>query len=247
MDSGSIFPSPTATSVPTRLRTIWWRKESAFALMTMCRPRTVTVSSRRVRTVLAGSFGARQNDAKSCSPISSSAARRMASTSSGPGRCQANRAVNGSRTEAVSIRYRYSRPVALRLASNVEGALLARTTTTSGPSIPLTARWIRDGSTARVAAKDATCPSACTPASVRPATESDGRSRRMRSRASSRTPSTVRTPGCLAHPRKSVPSYASISLMTRGFAAAYSSSGRSSMRAIGAPSPFRCPSFSTRV
>src|SRR5262249_53343671 len=62
----------------------------------------------------------------------------------------------------------------------------------------------------------ATWPEACTPASVRPATVSGARSRRSAiASARSSSPWTVRSPGCAAHPRKSVPSY-SISSRTTG-------------------------------
>ena len=76
-------------------------------------PAVLTTSRRRTRRVLAGSLGARQNDAKSWSPASERAAVRIGPTFSGPGRCQTNRAVNASGRLAVSMRYTYSRPVAL--------------------------------------------------------------------------------------------------------------------------------------
>src|SRR5215469_11332766 len=55
----------------------------------------------------------------------------------------------------------------------------------------------------------ATCPRACTPASVRPATVSAGDSGRRSTRASapSRVSCTVRWPGWRAHPEKPEPSY----------------------------------------
>ena len=52
----------------------------------------------------------------------------------------------------------------------------------------------------------ATCPVACTPASVRPATVSATGARTVRPKASVSTPATVRRPGCGAQPEKSVPS-----------------------------------------
>src|SRR5205823_3382730 len=64
------------------------------------------------------------------------------------------------------------------------------------------------------AGNETTWPSACTPASVRPATERSGAAPRSLPSASRITPSTVRIPGCLAQPWKSVPSYARRSLTT---------------------------------
>ena len=153
----------------------------------------------------------RQNDAKSCSPMSVRAASRIRDTASAPGRCQTNRASNGSGHGPVSIRYRYSRAVAENRASNPSGARRTSSATTSGASMPLIERWRRSRSTSSSATNDATCPRACTPASVRPATDSFGASPRTRARASDRTPSTVRCPEFLAHPRNPDPSYESVS------------------------------------
>ena len=58
----------------------------------------------------------------------------------------------------------------------------------------------------------ATCPSACTPVSVRPATASSSQPGKTPSSAARSEPSTVRSPGCAAQPRKPVPSYSSVSL-----------------------------------
>ena len=137
------------------------------------------------------------------------AASRIGATASAPGRCQTNRASNGSGHGPVSIRYRYSRAVAENRASNPSGARRTSSATTSGASIPLIDRWRRSRSTSSPRTNDATCPRACTPASVRPATESFGASPRTRASASDRTPSTVRCPEFRAHPRNDVPSYAS--------------------------------------
>ena len=57
----------------------------------------------------------------------------------------------------------------------------------------------------------ATCPVACTPVSVRPATARSSQLGKTASRASRTTPSTVRRPGCRAQPRNPVPSYSSVS------------------------------------
>jgi hypothetical protein len=154
--------------------------------------------------------GRRQNDAKSCSPTRCAAAERIRGTDNGPARCHTHRAENGSATDPVSIRYRYSRAVAENRASNPSGATRASTTATSGPSIESNRRRNRTKSSTS-ASNETTCPRACTSASVRPATESLGMSPRTRCSASSSTPATVRCPGCRAHPRNEVPSYASVS------------------------------------
>src|SRR5690348_188300 len=61
--------------------------------------------------------------------------------------------------------------------------------------------------TPRGRSNEATCPAACTPASVRPATVSPTGTRSTVASAASRSPCTVRRPGCLAHPDSAVPSY----------------------------------------
>ncbi len=112
--------------------------------------------------------------------------------------------MNGLGTSAVRIRYRYTRARALRRASNPAGATLALRTTTSGASIPFSPRWMRSGSSS--ATKDTTCPSAWTPASVRPATASRGAVLSIVARDSANTPWTVLRPGCRAQPRNREPS-----------------------------------------
>src|SRR3989441_1814290 len=209
MASGAILPSPTATSVPARLRTIWWRNALASARTSTRSPRAVTARRSRFRVGPEGGCGERQKGAKSCSPTRCRAASPIVATGRRAGRCDSNRAVNGSGAGEVSMRYTYSRRVALRRASNPAGARRASRTTTSGASTPFSIRWTRAGSRSSGPANDATWPEACTPASVRPATDKRGRLPSIRASASSITPCTVRTRGCRAHPRKSVPSYAS--------------------------------------
>src|SRR3954464_14387124 len=63
--------------------------------------------------------------------------------------------------------------------------------------------------------KLATCPSACTPASVRPDPWTTVSSRVTRAIASDNVPCTVCKPGWICHPAKSVPSYASVNLKLR--------------------------------
>ena len=201
-------PSPTATSVPTRVRTIWCRNAFARAEISTRSP-TRAIESRWSRRTVPPDCGLRQNDAKSCSPSSARAAARIGANAIAPGRCQTNRASNGSGHGPVAIRYRYSRAVAENRASKPSAARRTSHATTSGASIPLTDRWRRSSSTSSSTTNDATCPRACTPASVRPATESFGARPKTRRRASDRAPSTVRCPEFRAHPRNPDPSYAS--------------------------------------
>lgn len=84
IESGSTFPFPTATNVPTRLRTIWCRKELAAALISTRPLDELTARRRSSRTVLAWGSGDRQKDAKSCSPSSSLAAARIRERESRP-------------------------------------------------------------------------------------------------------------------------------------------------------------------
>src|SRR5688572_26716032 len=65
----------------------------------------------------------------------------------------------------------------------------------------------------------ATCPRACTPRSVRPATLSATSRRRMVASASSSTPCTVRAPGWRAQPANPEPSYSSSSRAVRALPA----------------------------
>ena len=205
---GSSRPSPTATSVPTSARTIWCRNAFARAVISIRSP-SRAIDNRSSRRTVPPDCGRRQNDAKSCSPSSARAASRIGDTASAPGRCQTNRPSNGSGHAPVSIRYRYSRAVAENLALNPSGARRTSPATTSGASMLLIDRWSFSRSTSSRTTNDATCPRACTPASVRPATESFGASPKTRARASDRTPSTVRCPEFRAHPRNPDPSYAS--------------------------------------
>ena len=144
--SGSSRPSPTATSVPTRLRTICCRNAFARAVISTRSPRRATASRSRRRTVEAPRCGRRQNDAKSCSPTSVRAAARIARRTSSPGRCQTNRASNGSGQSPSSIRYGTRGRVAENRASKPSGAHRASVTTTSGPSVAFTGRCSRSRS-----------------------------------------------------------------------------------------------------
>lgn len=123
-----------------------------------------------------------QNAAKSRTPRSGCTAASIAATSSGRRfhRTQARR--SGSRCAASSAtRYVYARCRAEKRASNPAGAGAARWTTTSLGSTPPSRatsaspgeRSERPGNAShwsRVRSTCATCPRACTPASVRPAT-----------------------------------------------------------------------------
>src|SRR5215470_1473695 len=97
-------------------------------------------------------------------------------------------------------------------ASKPGGAGQTRCTRTSGGSNRASRRTAVSLPTAQRAAgtsQCATCPRACTPASVRPATVSAGDSGRRSTRTSapSRVSWTVRWPGWRAHPEKPEPSY----------------------------------------
>ena len=92
--------------------------------------------------------------------------------------------------------------VASRRASKPSGASSELTTATSTGRRPFS-RWAGIG----VPGWLATCPRACTPASVRPATVSVTGSRAMVAMAASSVSCTVRRPGWVAQPAKSVPSY----------------------------------------
>ena len=79
-------------------------------------------------------------------------------------------------------------------------------TRTSAGSIRASRRTSHAGSRSSGRSADATCPVACTPASVRPATVSMTGPRSTAVSAPIRTPATVRRPGWTAQPEKSVPS-----------------------------------------
>ena len=89
--------------------------------------------------------------------------------------------------------------------------LPAATTATSAGSSVFSALASRSGGGPPSASRLATCPVACTPASVRPATARPSQRGSTASRASRRAPSTVRSPGCRAHPLNPAPSYSSVS------------------------------------
>ena len=83
---GSSLPSPTRTRVPTRVRTIWWRKALARKPNVTTAPSRTTDTRCRSRTVDRPDPGCRQNEAKSCTPTTSRAAARIRTTDSSPGR-----------------------------------------------------------------------------------------------------------------------------------------------------------------
>ena len=96
----------------------------------------------------------------------------------------------------VGVRADHTRDARARVRRRGSVPRVARTR----PSRARRACWSSSRSTC------ATCPVAWTPASVRPATTSRGSPPRIRARASSRVPCTVRSPGWRAQPRKFVPS-----------------------------------------
>ena len=128
-------------------------------------------------------------------------------------------------------------------------------TTTSGPSMPLTATELPASTSASAdrAAHDL-APRVHAGVGAPRARERDS-SRAAPARAPSRSsPATVRCSGCAAKPRNPVPSYATTSFRARGSLAVGSSQlgerklgHTSSMRAIGALSPGRGPSFRMRM
>jgi hypothetical protein len=68
----------------------------------------------------------------------------------------------------------------------------------------------RNGSQSRARSACATCPVACTPASVRPAAATDGTSRSSTASAASSAPCTDGWSACRCHPAKGAPSYSTI-------------------------------------
>ena len=209
IESAGRRPSPTATSVPTRLRTIWCRKALASARISTPPPSAATVSRRRFRTVGAGGAGSRQNEVKSCSPT-----RRCSGESHRADRERAGTLPHVAGGERIR-HLRGVDPVAVLATRCAEPGVEAR----RGPADPVHGDLRAEHPVQRPlhpvqveiprsASNDATCPSACTPASVRPATDSFGSSPSSFPSASVSTPSTVRTcrSRCRAHPRNSVPS-----------------------------------------
>ena len=186
------------------------------------RCRSASRSQRRsssVRMVVAPSRF-RQNAAKSCSPSRCCAGgvHRVEVERPRPGRAR-GRGPAGPRAAAGRRPGRRSgaRPRRTARRSRPEPRVM-RWMRTSGPSTPLSRRRTASsgGSSLRPARPSrrssarstwATCPRACTPASVRPATVSAApRVRSTVSSACSRSPCTVRSPDCRAHPWKPVPS-----------------------------------------
>src|SRR5690242_2495830 len=82
----------------------------------------------------------------------------------------------------------------------------------SGGSTPFRAPDSGPASVSPGSWKLATWPKACTPASVRPATETEGDVPLTCSIAATSVPSTVRNPGWAAQPANPAPSYSSVSL-----------------------------------
>ena len=92
------FPCPTSTSVPTIARTICWQNEVAsISKRSSPSPRSSHPAEWTVRTRLR-SGTLRQNEAKSCSPMNGSQAKRIPARSSGAAMCQVVAARNGSAT-----------------------------------------------------------------------------------------------------------------------------------------------------
>ena len=92
------LPDPTSTKVPTIERTIWWQKDDA-SISKRRRPSPPSIHRASVTTLTVeafGSVGRRQNDAKSCSPMSASAASLIDDTSRWPDTCHDVDDENGS-------------------------------------------------------------------------------------------------------------------------------------------------------
>ena len=104
------------------------------------------------------------------------------------------------------MRYAYRLPAASRRASNAGGASRAASTRTSGGNVALSARRTDAASSALVVVSDATCRSACTPASVRLAPTTFAPSPRIVRAAVVMTPWTVATSGWICQPAYVVPS-----------------------------------------
>src|SRR5262249_3687030 len=100
-------------------------------------------------------------------------------------------------------------------ASKPAGASVTDRTARSAGRRPRSARRIRVGSRSLAVSTLTTCPVACTPASVLPATLMTGGPPRIRSSAAPSSPSTVRSPGWAAQPAKRVPSYSTSSRRVR--------------------------------
>ena len=86
------LPVPTSTSVPTMLRTIWWQKALASIQKWRTSPPSPPSSQQASvtrRTSDTDGSGRRQNEAKSCSPMSGSAPSRSRSRSSPSSTCHA--------------------------------------------------------------------------------------------------------------------------------------------------------------
>ena len=80
--AASRFPRPTSTSVPARRRTIFQRKCEAVIRKWISCPTSATSLFSTTTSVDSWPSGFSQNDAKSCRPSKSFAARRIAAKSS---------------------------------------------------------------------------------------------------------------------------------------------------------------------
>ncbi len=203
-------PLPTSSSVPTRLRTMWRRKPVPSKSMATSPPSSPRISTREsVRTLLrtaeptaakarevvgadqgAARLAHRREVERRAHPERRALAQRRARRC--PSRVGTRRAWSARRAA------RETRRAPVRARAPRRRAAAAR-------SARAGARRARDGSSSITLA---TCPSACTPASVRPAPVTVAASPVMRSSAASRIPCTVRAgPGWTCQPSKSVPSY----------------------------------------
>ena len=166
---------------------------------------------------------------KSCKPTAYPIALFISSLSSLQRTGRTNFRIRGSYRDALSAtRYTYTRSEAENRASKPSGAGDIFLTAISGGSIPCRRYESASHGVYRLGSRCPaarprisssisqwhTCPDACTPASVRPATIRPIPGCPALSRwstvltAVSSSPCTVRWPRCFAHPWKSVPSYA---------------------------------------
>lgn len=204
----SLLPVPTSIRAPTIRRTMCGRK--AFASMSnnavpsaLCIRATVTTRSVRVRLASAGCV----NAAKSCLPTRSSAASAIISRSRLDVTCETMLRISAGRCPPNWIVYRYQRLIACRRGSNRKGTSAAERRLISRGRRALVPRKNVSIACALAVTNAATCPLACTPASVRPARATLIGSFVKLLRACSSEPCTVGAFGWYCEPPYPVPSY----------------------------------------
>src|SRR5262245_55603513 len=210
---------------------MWRRKASASMAKTSASPRRPHAAARTVRSKKTCSVCVGVNARKSWVPRTAAAAAASTSRSRGGGCRSTNRRRSGEGGPA-RTRYSYARERASARASKPGGASVTDRTARSAGRRPRSARRIRAGSRSLAVSTLTTCPVACTPASVLPATLRTGGPPRIRSSAPVSSPSTVRSPGWAAQPAKRVPSYSTSSRSVRPAPGGASGVGRAAARRL---------------